>query len=113
MKRSKNWPGKAEPRIVCAANHYSFINVDVNFLVIGPRHNDLTMRDQLDTYKVALFESGQDLEDAKIIQGFIDQFGDFYDRQEAWKIAEVNGQIFRRVGGDTANGGTLYSENLY
>lgn len=45
--------------------------------------------------------------------GFIDQFGNFHTRTEAWKIAEAAGQIFRRCGGDTVNGGTLYSENLY
>jgi hypothetical protein len=46
-------------------------------------------------------------------QGFIDQFGKYYTRTEAWKIAEAMGQIRYRCGGDTANGGTLYSENLY
>ena len=115
MKRSENWPGKAEPRIVCAANHYYFktlINRDDDFLIIGPRHNDFTMINQRNVYEVYLNDKGILIEDANVKQGFIDQFGDFYDRQEAWKIAEVNGQIFRRVGGDT-NGGTLYSENLY
>lgn len=46
-------------------------------------------------------------------QGFIDRFSKFHTRVEAWKIAESAGQIRRRVGGDTTNGGTLYSENLY
>lgn len=46
-------------------------------------------------------------------EGFIDQHGNFHTRQQAWKIAEANGQIIHRCGGDTANGGTLYSENLY
>ena len=46
-------------------------------------------------------------------QGFIDSWGVFYNRQDAWKIAEENNQIIRRVGGDTKDGGTLYSENLY
>ena len=32
---------------------------------------------------------------------------------KAWKIAEPAGQIRRRIGGDTINGGTLFSENLY
>lgn len=43
-------------------------------------------------------------------QGFIDQHGNFYSREEAWKIAQANGQIIRRVGGDE---GRLFSENLY
>ena len=46
-------------------------------------------------------------------QGFIDRFSKFHNREEAWKIAEPAGQIRRRVGGDTINGGTLFSENLY
>lgn len=49
----------------------------------------------------------------KAAQGFIDQWGVFMDRQEVWKVAEAAGQILHRCGGDTSNGGTLYSENLY
>jgi hypothetical protein len=44
-------------------------------------------------------------------QGFIDQYGKFYSRKAAWKIAEKEGQIIRRCGGD--EDGTLWSENLY
>lgn len=106
MKRSENWPGKAASRIVCAANLYT--SEDVEFLIVGPRHSDATMREQL-KYRY----DPDSLDDFKVTQGFIDQFGDFHIRQEAWKIAEVNGQIFRRVGGDDRDGGTLYSENLY
>ena len=46
-------------------------------------------------------------------QGFIDNQGQFLSRTDAWKVAEAAGQIIMRVGGDTADGGTLYSENLY
>lgn len=46
-------------------------------------------------------------------QGFIDQFGVFMTRTEAWTVAFVAGQIRRRVGGDTKDGGSLFSENLY
>jgi hypothetical protein len=42
-------------------------------------------------------------------QGFIDQFGDFLTRREAWEIAKDRGQILR----DVSTPGTLYSENLY
>lgn len=42
-------------------------------------------------------------------QGFIDQFGVFLSREEAWEVANAVGQIFRKVSGE----GTLYSENLY
>lgn len=46
-------------------------------------------------------------------QGFIDQWGIFLNRQEAWKVAKAAGQILYRCGGDDSDGGTLYSENLY
>lgn len=46
-------------------------------------------------------------------QGFIDTWGVFHTREEAWKIASHHNQIIRRCGGDTVNGGRLYSENLY
>jgi hypothetical protein len=35
------------------------------------------------------------------------------NRLEAWEVAWAAGQIIKRVGNDTMNGGTLYSENLY
>lgn len=46
-------------------------------------------------------------------QGFIDQRGQFHNRQDAWRIAVANGQVRNRVGGDTRDGGTLFSESLY
>ena len=42
-------------------------------------------------------------------QGFIDQFGNFYNRQEAWIIAEKHKQIKP----DYSIKGTLFSEDLY
>jgi len=42
-------------------------------------------------------------------QGFVDQFGDWMDRKEAWKVATDQNQIVREV----SSPGTLYSENLY
>lgn len=47
------------------------------------------------------------------IQGFLTSKYRFVDRIEAWKIAVEQNQIVRRVGNDTEDGGTLYSENLY
>jgi hypothetical protein len=43
-------------------------------------------------------------------QGFIDQFGVFMDRQEAYKVAEAAGQV--KYGPEHSKG-TLYSEDLY
>lgn len=83
-------------RIVCAANRKRFTGE----VIIGIRHFDAFMRKM-------------DSEGDPIDQGFVDNLGNFLSRTDAWKVAEVAGQIIRRVGGDEANGGTLYSENLY
>ena len=40
---------------------------------------------------------------------FVNQFGDYLTREQAWVIAEKNGQIIR----DVSCAGTLYSENLF
>ena len=89
------------PRIVCAACLST-----AGLIVIGIRHMDSLMRMQA-------FASGWDLSRDPAHQGFVDQYGAFYTRTAAWKVAEAAGQILRRCGGDTASGGTLYSENLY
>lgn len=102
-EKSGYWPGKALPRIVCAA-----IMMD-DEVIVGPRHMDKTMREL-----IGMRSERSDIRWwQEAIQGFVDQFGDFYTRTEAWKVAEAAGQIFRRCGGDTTDGGTLYSENLY
>lgn len=89
-------------RIVCAANK-SRVTGEI---ILGIRHCDQFMNSQRDR----LPNKGRN---ADWIQGFIDKFGCFHDRQEAWKIASEANQIWRRCGGDDADGGTLYSENLY
>jgi hypothetical protein len=87
--------------VVCAANR----NSD-GLIVAGARHYDDVMRAQIKSstgnWRVNTVE-----------QGFIDQFGNFLTRQEAWGVAFRNNQITRRCGGDESGGGTLYSENLY
>lgn len=88
----------SKPRIVAAANRSS---VD-GFLVVGARHFDTCMRAQIK-------ESGRKHTEFTE-QGFIDQHCNFYTREEAYLIAERNGQIFRRCGGDEL---CLFSENLY
>lgn len=84
-------------RVVCAANRHAD-----GTIVCGARHFDNVMRAQMGT-----------ADWIGSAQGFIDQRGVWMNRREAWKVAEAAGQILRRCGGDTANGGTLYSENLY
>ncbi|MDN4573718.1 hypothetical protein DBB29_09035 [Pandoraea cepalis] len=85
-------------RIVCAANRKRFTDE----IVLGIRHWDAFMRREV-----------RETEGDPVDQGFIDQHGNFLSRTEAWKVAEATGQIIRRCGGDKADGGTIYSENLY
>lgn len=86
-------------RVVCAANRDASGRV-----IVGVRHWDDFMHTQADSQPWGVGDHDQ---------GFIDQFGAFMSRTEAWKVAEAAGQIIRRVGGDAVDGGTLYSENLY
>ena len=50
-------------------------------------------------------------------QGFVDQWGNFMSREEAWKVAVARGQIRRKIGysyeEDHELVGILYSEHLY
>ena len=98
-------------RVVCAANRRKDGKI-----VCGARHCDSIMRQQIGSRLDLTRSDAEREESASWItaeQGFIDQFGTFLTRTEAWKIAEANGQIIRRCGGDEYNGGTLFSENLY
>lgn len=86
------------PWIVCAANKL----ISTGRIVCGARHYDPIMRAQIHAAEGVDTWKGCD-------QGFIDQRGKWWTREEAWVIAETNGQIKKRVGCE----GTLYSENLY
>jgi len=86
-------------RIVCAAIRFTLTRE----VILGIRHFDTFMHKQLENTP----SQGDPIE-----QGFIDQKGSYLTRTEAWKVAEAAGQIIRRVGGDTADDGTLFSENL-
>jgi sulfate adenylyltransferase subunit 1 (EFTu-like GTPase family) len=93
-------------RIICAANKLRLENGSI-IVIAGARHWDKGMHEVAD----ALFHGLE----RELEQGFIDQFNNFYTRKEAWIIAETNGQIIRRVGGDMSleGEGKLFSENLY
>ena len=82
--------------IVCAAIR----NELTNKIICGPRHFDMVMRGQIADKRHCLIME----------QGFVDQFGVFLTREEAWEIANEAGQIKYRVGGDHNK---LFSENLY
>lgn len=87
--------------IVCAA----VLNLRTQDVLVGIRHGDHLMCDQLERLK--WFDNDPE------VQGFLDNKGAFYDRRDAWLVAEEAGQIKRRCGSDTMDGGTLFSENLY
>ena len=89
-------------RIVCACNKYGDI------LLPGVRHGSGDMYSAIDKLETNFDEVGRNHE-----QGFLTSKYRFVSRSEAWKIAVDQDQIVRRVGGDTINGGTLFSENLY
>ncbi len=100
-----------EQRIVCAANRGRDGDV-----ICGVRHFDRLMKDAIEMFVNHADDHGQTFARVywlKSEQGFVDNRGEFLTRQQAWVIAEAAGQIIRRCGGDDANGGTLYSENLY
>jgi hypothetical protein len=86
-------------RIVCAAIKHK----ESGRIITGARHFDKIMREQINASEGIASWRGA-------AQGFIDQFGDFLDREEAWIVAVDQNQIHRRCGGDD---GTLFSENLY
>lgn len=86
----------AEQRVVCAAVH-----LKLGVVVCGPRHFDATMRKVIKQLRLTVRDAEQ---------GFVDQFGNFLTREQAWDVAKARGQI------RTENSlcvGTLYSEDLY
>lgn len=89
-------------RVVCAAVRCSALELVIPCV----RHCDVLFWNIFDKYEACLKEEVFE-------QGFVDNKGNFLTRQEAWKVAYGAGQIIRRCGGDTADGGTLYSECLY
>jgi hypothetical protein len=100
--------------IVSAACRVEFLFEDqVTVMVLcSPRHWDTTFRTALEMIQEDKHKP------TSMTQGFIDQFGNFLTREEAWVIAEKNGQIRFRCGGDEflRDGkiiNKLFSENLY
>jgi hypothetical protein len=96
---------RAPRRVVCAA-----IRAADGDVLLGIRHYSPDMHKQIAArHDGSKFKHRHD-ED----QGFVDQFGDYLTREEAYKIAETNGQIYRPEGnGQGLNGMKLYSEGLY
>lgn len=89
----------APPVIVCAANKHP----TNGRIICGARHYDAAMRSQMEAAEG--FASWRGCE-----QGFIDQFCQFYTREEAKILAEKNGQVKHSIG---YKGESLFSEHLY
>ena|SRR5665213_1626441 len=98
---------ETKPRIVCAACKHTDGRI-----VCGPRHFDETMWKQILNVPVLDYRELNTVEVtwSNAEQGFINQFGTFYTREQAWVIALDNGQIIRYNDWQT---GTLHSEHLY
>jgi hypothetical protein len=89
-------------RVVCAA-----IKNSNDEIILGARHFDPIMHQQLKQ----IIEHNENWDDhSQITQGFIDQWGIFMTREEAFEVASATGQIIRQCGGDKQR---LFSENLY
>lgn len=99
-------------RVVCAANRLDGV------IALGPRHFDAVMHRHIGVICGAeMMPEAERARWARAEQGFIDQFGSFLTRREAWAIAATQGQIIRWVGnqepGNVEADEELYSENLY
>lgn len=91
-------------RVVIAA--YRFFKSGLEYIAIGPRHGDPTMRLHMDLICNVL---GEKPAHKDVDQGFIDQWGNFMDREEALVIAKKQNQILEKQGYDKE----LFSEDLY
>jgi hypothetical protein len=102
-------------RIVCAACKHTDGRI-----VTGPRHFDVMMWSQVLQVPPLEFINRTQFVDVppppevqgwgNAEQGFIDQYGSFHTREEAWLIADAAGQIINDREWVT---GRLHSEHLY
>jgi len=88
---------KAPRRIVCAAMRKN------GRIITGARHFDRIMRDQMRATEGLRWWRGCE-------QGFIDQFGQFLNRKDAWIVAEQANQIIQER---VVIQGRLFSECVY
>ncbi|ARW58236.1 hypothetical protein [Serratia phage X20] len=102
------WDGrKLQRRIVCAANRFEL--KDGGTVVIpGSRHYSKDMADVIDLVRDKVVTDHVHGED----QGFIDQWGEYWNREDALIIATHAGQI-NTVREKGAPLDTLFSEDLY
>jgi hypothetical protein len=94
---------KVELKIVCAANRYG------DYIVLGMRHHSPSMQSNIDLIgmDVLLEYAGEVGEE----QGFVDQYGTFYDREQAMAQVLKTGQPIDYERGCSST--QLFSEHLY
>ena len=88
---------KPQQVVVCAANKLGDV------ILCGARHWDPIMHAQADQMPLLKFTRAE--------QGFINQFGEFLTREEAYEIVQKNGQPFNSERNCSTS--KLYSEGLY
>lgn len=114
------------PRIVCAANRVTYIDrtgTIQQLTIAGARHMDSVMhpirRLIMNEIQEIRSRHGDEIGEGVGMppntlseeQGFIDQHGRFYTREQAYDIANANNQLLRKTGYGATN--KLYSEDLY
>lgn len=101
-----------EEMIVCSAVKGKINNIE--YIVLGSRHYDKVMRNQISALNQAYSIVGAIFKDTE--QGFYTNKERFVSRKEAMKIAIARKQIKRLVGSQHVadlSEQELYSENLY
>lgn len=87
-------------RVVCAA-----IRAEDGDIMVGIRHYSPDMQAQINSR----FDGGKFVRRRGDELGFVDQWGVYMTRTEAWEVAKRQNQIIRDIGVKD----TLYSEHLY
>lgn len=92
--------------VVCAACKYG------DLIICGARHFDMVMHSQIRHIREDKLFSFEEAGRAE--QGFIDQFGVFMSREEAFEVARAAGQLnVRREKTPHPDSTELFSEDLY
>jgi hypothetical protein len=93
---------RSQRRVVCAALY----DLELDMCVLGARHCDMSMH-----YTICAMPN--DIRDQLRHgeQGFIDQWGKFMNRKEAFEVATAAGQIIQKTGNPDSK--ELFSEDIY
>jgi hypothetical protein len=94
---------RGQRRVVCAALR---VDSDGLLIITGARHYDMVMVGQMSRMTLHNINSVRSAE-----QGFIDQYGVFMDRSEAFLVATEAGQILAKSGNPDST--ELFSEDIY